>query len=86
MANSKDSLQKGGDRWLPILFLVLAFWDLRTEIRLLWDHFTITELTFAFRYHALAVVVLFSVPSLWRRYGPSRRSLEKDVAVEVSRD
>ncbi len=69
-----------------MLFLVLAFWDLRTEIRLLWDHFTITELTFAFRYHALAVVVLFSVPSLWRRYGPPRRLAGKDIAVEVTRD
>ena len=65
---------------------MLAFWDLRTEIRLLWDHFTITELTFAFRYHALAVVVLFSVPSLWRRYGPPRRLAGKDIAVEVTRD
>ena len=55
-------------RWLPLLMLLLAIWDLRTEFLLLIDHFTITSLIFAIRYHMLAVVVLLSAGSLWRRY------------------
>ncbi|GCE65304.1 hypothetical protein OMCYN_01241 [cyanobiont of Ornithocercus magnificus] len=57
-------------RWLPLLLLVLALLDLRQELRLLIDHFTATSLLYAIRHHLLAVAVLASLPSLWRRYGP----------------
>ena len=56
-------------RGLPLLLVLLALVDLRTELILLWDQFTITSLIYALRYHALAVLVLLSAPSLWRRYG-----------------
>ena len=49
--------------------MVLAVADLRTELLLLADQFTITGLGYAVRHHQLAVVVLLGSPSLWRRYG-----------------
>ena len=58
---------------LPLLLLLLALGDLRTELLLLLDHFSVTSLVTAITTHPLAVVVLVSQPSLWRRYGGSRR-------------
>ncbi|MGE4582330.1 MAG: hypothetical protein AAEC03_08275 [Synechococcus sp.] len=55
-------------RGLPLLLIVLALVDLRTELLLLLDHFTFTSLFYGIRHHALAVVVLLAAPSLWRRY------------------
>ena len=57
------------DRLIPFLLLVFAFWDLRLEVRLLLDHFTLTSLVFALKHHALAFLVLISCPSLFIRYG-----------------
>ena len=73
MAETARSRGLSGDRWLPVLLLGLSLWDLRTEFLLLWEHFTFTQLIFAVRHHCLAVIVLFCTPSLWRRYGVSRR-------------
>ena len=47
---------------------MLALADLRTELRLLSDHFTVTSLLYAVRHHLLAVVVLLGSVSLLRRY------------------
>lgn len=58
---------------LPVLLLVLALGDLRTEILLLIDHFTLTSVLSAIAAHPLAVVVLLAQPSLWRRYRRPRR-------------
>ena len=55
-------------RWVPLLLLVLALLDLRTELRLLLDHVTLTALVFTVRQHTLAVVVLILQPSLWFQY------------------
>ena len=54
--------------WFPALLIVLALLDLRTELLLLVDHFTVTSVLFTVRYHLLAVVVLLASASLWRRY------------------
>jgi hypothetical protein len=54
---------------LPPLLLLLALGDLRVDLQLLIDHFTVTSLVTAMRSHPLAVVVLLAQPSLWRRYG-----------------
>jgi hypothetical protein len=51
------------------VLVALALFDLRIELLLLFDHFTITSLAEAVRFHLLAVVVLLFSPSLWRRYG-----------------
>ena len=55
-------------RWFPALLMVLALLDLRTELLLLVDQFTLTSLVYTVRYHLLAVVVLLASGSLWRRY------------------
>jgi hypothetical protein len=54
--------------WVPLLLLILALLDLRTEILLLVDHLTLTSVLAAVRNHTLAVLVLLLQPSLWRRY------------------
>ena len=54
--------------WFQALLIVLALLDLRTELLLLVDHFTVTSVLFTVRYHLLAVVVLLASASLWRRY------------------
>ena len=54
---------------IPLVLLLLALLDLRVDLRLLLDHFTLTSLAEAVRFHPLAVMVLLLTPSLWRRYG-----------------
>lgn len=53
---------------IPFLLVVLAFWDLQGELRLLSDHFTWIALFSAIAQHPLAVGVLALSPSLVRRY------------------
>ena len=55
-------------RWWPLLLVLPALGDLRTEFLLLLDHFTLTSTFYALSHHALAVAVLIGAPSLWRRY------------------
>ena len=54
-------------RLVPLLLAALALLDLRPELLLLADHFTITTLLAIPRHHPLAVAVLFSTPWLLRR-------------------
>lgn len=53
---------------IPLVLLLLALVDLKSEIRLLADHFTLTSLVVAIQSHLLAVSVLLLLPSLWRTY------------------
>lgn len=53
---------------VPVLLLVLSLGDLKSEIRLLLDHFTFTSLLSAVQSHLLAVTTLMLLPSLWRLY------------------
>lgn len=55
-------------RLIPLILAVLAVLDLRVELQLLVDHFTLTSLWFALASHPLAVAVLLLTPSLLRRY------------------
>jgi hypothetical protein len=50
--------------WLAWLLLILAVYDLRVELRLIADHFTLAELNAAISNHPLAVVVLLIIPLL----------------------
>lgn len=60
---------------LPVMLMILAIADLRVDLLLLFDHFTLTTLTQAILSHPLAVAVLVAQPSLWRHYrGPRGRS------------
>jgi hypothetical protein len=73
-ADPPDSLRRrGGQPLVPLLLLVLALLDLRVEIVLLADRFTLTSLLNAIRYHWLATAVLLLQPSLWRHYARSPR-------------
>jgi hypothetical protein len=53
---------------VPLVLLLLALADLRSEFRLLLDHFTFTTLLTAVQSHLLAVATLVLIPSLWRIY------------------
>ena len=53
---------------IPVLLFVLAVADLKSEIRLLLDHFTFTTVVVAIQNHLLAVTILVLLPSLWRHY------------------
>jgi len=58
-------------RWfqpVPLLLLLLALADLRVELLLLLDRFTVTSLVLGLVNHPLAVAVLVLQPSLWSRY------------------
>lgn len=53
---------------VPLMLLLLALADLRSEFRLLLDHFTFTTLLTAVQSHLLGVTTLVLMPSLWRIY------------------
>lgn len=52
---------------LVVLLALLALWDLRVDLQLLIEHFTLTSLRAAVLAHPLAIVVLLLLPSLQRR-------------------
>jgi len=61
-------------RWPPLVVVVLAglsLWDLRIELQLLAQQFTLAGLRAAVLAHPLAVAVLLLLPSL-SSSGPSR--------------
>jgi hypothetical protein len=53
---------------IPVLLFVLALADLKSEIRLLLDHFTFTTVVVAIQNHLLAVTIMVLLPSLWNHY------------------
>jgi hypothetical protein len=55
-----------------LLLGLLALLDLRVELQLLGDHFTLAALAAAVRSHPLAVAVLLLLPSLARQYRRGR--------------
>ncbi|MEX0589317.1 MAG: hypothetical protein WD136_08680, partial [Cyanobium sp.] len=72
---SSPRTNRGGYRGgytVPLLLGLLALLDLRIELRLLWDHFTLASLASALRSHPLAVAVLLLLPSLIKHYRSRR--------------
>ena len=53
---------------MPLLLALLALLDLRVELQLLADYFTLASLAAAIRNHLLATAVLFLLPSLLHHY------------------
>ena len=51
--------------WINIILIILSLYDLRIEIRLLLDFFTITTLLYTIFEHPLAVTVLITIPNLF---------------------
>ena len=52
---------------IPLLLAVLALLDLRTEVQLLLDHFTVASLIEIPRNHPLAIAVLACTPWMIQR-------------------
>jgi len=52
---------------IPPSLVLLALYDLRVDLLLLWDHFTWSALLAAVVSHPLAVAVLILTPHLMRR-------------------
>lgn len=50
-----------------ILLLSLVLIDISTELRILFDHFTLNSLYFAFGSHPLAFYIIFSYPYLFKK-------------------
>ncbi len=48
--------------WIQIFLIILALWDLRYEMRLLFEHFTFISLFFTVYKHPLAIAVLLLAP------------------------
>ncbi|UPM50440.1 hypothetical protein MY494_01150 [Synechococcus sp. A10-1-5-1] len=53
--------------WAPLLLAAIALWDLRSELKLLAEHFTWISLLAIPRFHFLAVTVLLLTPTLMRQ-------------------
>ena len=53
--------------WIPILLMLLSFYDLRIDIRLLMDFFTFSSFIYILSDHPLAVAVLLTIPSLFKK-------------------
>ncbi len=68
MKERNVELTRGGFHLLPIVLGLLALFDLRVELILLFDHITWTSLVEGLRNHILAVAVLLALPSLWKHY------------------
>ena len=50
--------------WLQILLITLSIYDLRIDIRILIDYFTITTFFHTISEHPLAITILITSPSL----------------------
>ena len=68
MKERNVEFRRGGFYLLPIVLGLLALFDLRVELILLFDHITWTSLAEGLRNHILAVAVLLALPSLWKHY------------------
>ena len=49
--------------WIQVLLILLALYDLRIDIRLLFDFFTFSTLFYTIYEHPLAIAVLISTPT-----------------------
>ncbi|MBW3041913.1 hypothetical protein DNJ73_04680 [Prochlorococcus marinus XMU1408] len=49
--------------WLQITLIILSLYDLRIDIRLLFDFFTLSTLFYTISDHPLAITILIMIPS-----------------------
>ena len=52
--------------WFQILLITLAIYDLRIDIRILYEFFTLSTLFYSIAEHPLAITVLISSPYILR--------------------
>ena len=51
------------NNFIQIILIILAIYDLRIDIRLLFDFFTFSTLFFTITEHPLAIIVLITIPT-----------------------
>jgi len=51
--------------WIPIILICLSIYDLRIDLSLLFNFFTLTTLLYTIKEHLLAITVLLIVPNLF---------------------
>ena len=52
--------------WLKILLIILSIYDLRIDLRILFDFFTFSGLFYTISEHPLAITILITSPSLFK--------------------
>ncbi len=50
--------------WLQIILIILSIYDLRVDLRILFDFFTFSTLFYTISEHPLAIIVLITSPSI----------------------
>ena len=53
------------NNWIQVFLIILALYDLRIDIRLLFDFFTFSTLFYTIYEHPLAITVLITIPKLF---------------------
>ena len=51
--------------WIQVFLIILSLYDLRIDIRLLFDFFTFSTLFYTISEHPLAITVLITIPRLF---------------------
>ena len=51
--------------WIQVFLIILSLYDLRIDIRLLFDYFTFSSLFYTISEHTLALTVLITIPRLF---------------------
>ena len=54
--------------WIQIILIILSIYDLRIDIRLLFDFFTFSSLLYTITHHPLAITVLITTPTLLKSF------------------
>ena len=57
--------------WLQILLILLSIYDLRIDLRILIDFFTFSTLFYTISEHPLAITILITIPSLFKKINKS---------------
>ena len=52
--------------WVPILLILLSLYDLRTDLRILFDFFTFSSLIYTLTENPLPITVLLTVQTLFK--------------------
>ena len=53
-------------KWIQIILIILSIYDLRIDLQLLFDYFTFSSLLYSIYEHPLAIVVLITIPTLFK--------------------
>ena len=51
--------------WIQIILIILSLYDLRNDLRILFDFFTFSSLIYTIFEHPLAITVLLTMPTLF---------------------